>query len=63
MLVILIKATQGGFMSPCSVFFFSMLRDEFIFFNGGEVHQPSYDQLRQHIKKQSHYFVNKGLSS
>ena len=43
--VILTKATQGGFMSPCSVFFFSMLRDEFIFFNGGEVHQPSYDQL------------------
>ena len=23
----------------------------------------SYDQLRQHIKKQRHYFVNKGLSS
>ena len=23
----------------------------------------SYDQPRQHIKKQRHYFVNKGLSS
>ena len=23
----------------------------------------SYDQLRQHIEKQRHYFVNKGLSS
>ena len=23
----------------------------------------SYDQLRQHIKKQRHYFANKGLSS
>ena len=23
----------------------------------------SYDQPRQHIKKQKHYFVNKGLSS
>ena len=25
--------------------------------------KKSYDQLRQHIKKQRHYFVNKGLSS
>ena len=25
--------------------------------------EESYDQLRQHIKKQRHYFVNKGLSS
>ena len=25
--------------------------------------KKSYDQSRQHIKKQSHYFVNKGLSS
>ena len=25
--------------------------------------QESYDQPRQHIKKQRHYFVNKGLSS
>ena len=25
--------------------------------------KESYDQPRQHIKKQSHYFVNKGLSS
>ena len=25
--------------------------------------KESYDQLRQHIKKQRHYFVNKGLSS
>ena len=24
--------------------------------------KESYDQLRQHIKKQRHYFVNKGLS-
>ena len=24
--------------------------------------KKSYDQLRQHIKKQRHYFVNKGLS-
>ena len=23
----------------------------------------SYDQLKEHIKKQRHYFVNKGLSS
>ena len=25
--------------------------------------KKSYDQLRQHIKKQKHYFANKGLSS
>ena len=25
--------------------------------------KKSYDQLRQHIKKQSHYFANKGPSS
>ena len=25
--------------------------------------EKTYDQLRQHIKKQKHYFVNKGLSS
>ena len=25
--------------------------------------KESYDQLRQHIKKQRHYFVNKGLFS
>ena len=25
--------------------------------------EESYDQPRQHIKKQSHYFANKGLSS
>ena len=25
--------------------------------------KKSYDQLRQHIKKQRHYFANKGLSS
>ena len=25
--------------------------------------QESYDQPREHIKKQRHYFVNKGLSS
>ena len=25
--------------------------------------EESYDQPRQHIKKQRHYFVNKGLSS
>ena len=25
--------------------------------------KESYDQLRQHIKKQRHYFVNKGPSS
>ena len=25
--------------------------------------KKSYDQLRQHIKKQRHYFVNKGPSS
>ena len=25
--------------------------------------KKSYDQPRQHIKKQSHYFANKGLSS
>ena len=25
--------------------------------------EVSYDQPRQHIKKQRHYFVNKGLSS
>ena len=25
--------------------------------------KKSYDQPRQHIKKQGHYFVNKGLSS
>ena len=25
--------------------------------------KKSYDQPRQHIKKQKHYFVNKGLSS
>ena len=25
--------------------------------------EKSYDQPRQHIKKQKHYFVNKGLSS
>ena len=25
--------------------------------------EESYDQPRQHIKKQKHYFVNKGLSS
>ena len=25
--------------------------------------KESYDQPRQHIKKQRHYFVNKGLSS
>ena len=25
--------------------------------------EGSYDQPRQHIKKQTHYFVNKGLSS
>ena len=25
--------------------------------------KESYDQPRQHIKKQSHYFANKGLSS
>ena len=25
--------------------------------------KKSYDQSRQHIKKQSHYFANKGLSS
>ena len=25
--------------------------------------KKSYDQPRQHIKKQRHYFVNKGLSS
>ena len=27
------------------------------------VWKESYDQPRQHIKKQRHYFVNKGLSS
>ena len=26
-------------------------------------HPPSYDQPRQHIQKQRHYFVNKGPSS
>ena len=25
--------------------------------------EENYDQLRQHIKKQSHYFANKGLYS
>ena len=25
--------------------------------------KKSYDQHKQHIKKQRHYFVNKGLSS
>ena len=25
--------------------------------------EESYDQPRQHIKKQGHYFVNKGMSS
>ena len=25
--------------------------------------EESYDQSRQHIKKQRHYFANKGLSS
>ena len=25
--------------------------------------KESYDQLRQHIKKQKHYFANKGLYS
>ena len=25
--------------------------------------KKNYDQLRQHIKKQRHYFVNKGLYS
>ena len=25
--------------------------------------EESYDQPRQHIKKQSHYFANRGLSS
>ena len=25
--------------------------------------KESYDQPRQHVKKQRHYFVNKGLSS
>ena len=25
--------------------------------------KKNYDQLRQHIKKQRHYFANKGLSS
>ena len=25
--------------------------------------EEKYDQPRQHIKKQTHYFVNKGLSS
>ena len=25
--------------------------------------KKSYDQPREHIKKQRHYFVNKGLSS
>ena len=25
--------------------------------------KKSYDQFRQHIKKQRHYFANKGLSS
>ena len=25
--------------------------------------KKSYDQLRQHIKKQRHYFADKGLSS
>ena len=25
--------------------------------------EESYDQPRQHIKKQRHYFANKGLSS
>ena len=25
--------------------------------------KESYDQLRQHIKKQRHYFTDKGLSS
>ena len=25
--------------------------------------KESYDQHRQHIKKQRHYFINKGLSS
>ena len=25
--------------------------------------KESYDQLRQHIKKQRHYFINKGPSS
>ena len=25
--------------------------------------EENYDQPRQHIKKQKHYFVNKGLSS
>ena len=25
--------------------------------------EESYDQPRQHIKKQRHYFVNKGLAS
>ena len=25
--------------------------------------EKSYDQLRQHMEKKSHYFANKGLSS
>ena len=25
--------------------------------------KETYDQLREHIKKQRHYFANKGLSS
>ena len=27
------------------------------------MNEASYDQPRQHIKKQSHYFANKGSSS
>ena len=29
----------------------------------GDCSHESYDQPRQHIKKQRHYFANKGLSS
>ena len=31
--------------------------------NTCSLESESYDQPRQHIKKQRHYFVNKGLSS
>ena len=42
---------------------------DFIFFGGGSkitaviAAKKSYDQPRQHIKKQRHYFVNKSPSS
>ena len=44
-------------------YFLIKLKTNFYFLKLLTLWKESYDQLRQHVKKQRHYFANKGLSS